>query len=365
MPREKLELVLMKISVILNRANRSWILQKIAENLCESLVSAGHIASVSEYPDSSADIIHHMSWAFSNIKVAQPSTMLITHLDDFHKVRQVKEMLASTVSVGVCMSSHTMHYLINQGVPEEKLFYISPAHDALLAPRRIVIGVTTRLYPDGRKRESLLKGLAERISLSAFEFRIFGEGWDAIVPVLEKAGAEVTYFRESDDYRKDYEIMLSEIPKFDFYLYLGLDEGSLGTLDALCAGVPTIVTPQGFHVDLPGGITHPVVTESDLVSVFSEIQSGPWMRRSAVSGLTWGSYASKHLALWQSLLTHGMPPALEYKENLHTVNLYIEREIARSTFANSFSMRRILANISHHPRLRKLREIVDKIRFGR
>lgn len=355
----------MKISVILNRANRSWILQKIAENLCESLVSAGHIALISECPDSSADIIHHMSWAFSNIKVAQPSTMLITHLDDFHKVRQVKEMLASTVAVGVCMSSHTMHYLISQGVPEEKLFYISPAHDALLAPRRIVIGVTTRLYPDGRKRESLLKGLAERISLSAFEFRIFGEGWDAIVPVLEKAGAKVTYFRESDDYRKDYEIMLSEIPKFDYYLYLGLDEGSLGTLDALCAGVPTIVTPQGFHVDLPGGITHPVVTENDLVSVFSEIQSGSRSRRLAVSDLTWERYAEKHIVLWQSLLAHGEVPVLDGTEKKYISNPAVEGEIARTSLANSFSVRRILASISHHPRLRRVRSLVDKVRLGR
>lgn len=355
----------MKISVILNRANRSWILQKMAENLCESLVSAGHIALISEYPDNSADIIHHMSWAFSNIKVAQPSTMLITHLDDFHKVRQVKEMLTSSVSVGVCMSSHTMRYLISQGAPEDKLFYISPAHDALLMPRRIVIGITTRLYPDGRKRESLLKGLAERISLSAFEFHIFGEGWDAIVPVLEKAGAKVSYFRESDDYRKDYEIMLSEIPKFDYYLYLGLDEGSLGTLDALCAGVPTIVTPQGFHVDLPSGITHPVVTESDLVSVFSEIQSGPRSRRLAVSDLTWERYAEKHIVLWQSLLAHGEVPALDSKEMQYMSNPAVDSEIARTSLANSFSVRRILASISHHPRLRRVRSFVDKVRLGR
>ena len=60
----------------------------------------------------------------------------------------------------------------------------------------------------------------------------------------------------SDNYRVDYDEIKSHVPYFDYYFYPGLDEGSLGTLDALAAGVKTIVTNQGFHLDLTNGVTH-------------------------------------------------------------------------------------------------------------
>jgi len=47
----------------------------------------------------------------------------------------------------------------------------------------------------------------------------------------------------------DYEVYKELIPTLDYYLYVGKDEGQMGFIDALAAGIPTIVTPQGFHLD--------------------------------------------------------------------------------------------------------------------
>ena len=55
------------------------------------------------------------------------------------------------------------------------------------------------------------------------------------------------------------------------YFFFGMDEGSMGFLDALAAGVQTIVTPQGFHLDAKGGITYSGETVSDFVEIFNEI----------------------------------------------------------------------------------------------
>ena len=352
----------MKINLLLNQANRSWIIQKIAERLSDQLSDLEVDCAVTESVDTTADLIHHMSWAFANIQARQPSTMFITHLDDAYKIAQVRTTLETCVNVGICMSSETMRLLLSHGCPSRSVYFIRPAHDGLIKPRRIAIGITSRIYSDGRKREALLVEVANLMDLSPFTFRIFGKGWEQTIAALEAAGALVEYFGETDDFRKDYEVLQSSIPLFDYYLYLGLDEGSLGTLDALAAGVPTIVTPQGFHLDLSGGITHPVVTADELMSVLAGLAQARDMRVASVSELTWATYARAHVALWNSILngldspTLAMPTMPEPSKQLASLR-------RRNSISNVLSPSRLLSAISHWPRIRGLRHAIDRARF--
>ena len=358
----------MKINLLLNPANRGWVIQKIAEHIADELGPLGVQGTITDTPDASADIVHHMSWAFANIRTPQPSTMFITHLDDVFKLNQVRATLAAEVRVGICMSSDTMRQLAAHGCPAGSLYYVSPAHDGLVHPRRIVIGVTSRVYADGRKREALLQEVARRMDLSPFEFRIFGLGWEPTNAVLEAAGAKVTYFGETDDFRKDYETLQATVPTFDHYLYLGMDEGSLGTLDALAAGVSTIVTPQGFHLDLPEGITHPVVTADDLARAFEGIAAPVRARTAAVAGLTWAEHTLRHLAVWRALAEGRELPPLpepEPEADAQTRRAGAEAYRSRSMTANALSPRRLLSAVSHWPPLRPLRRAVDRIRLRR
>jgi hypothetical protein len=356
----------MKINLLLNPANRSWIIQKIAERIAEELGPLGAQATITDVPDAGAHIVHHMSWAFANIRTPQPSTMFITHLDDVFKLNQVRATLAAEVRVGICMSSDTMRELAARGVPAPSLYYVSPAHDGAVQPRRIVVGITSRVYADGRKREALLQEVARRMDLSAFEFRIFGLGWEPTNAVLKAAGATVSYFGETDDFRKDYELMMATVPTFDHYLYLGMDEGSLGTLDALAAGVSTIVTPQGFHLDLPGGITHPVVGAEDLERVFREIAAPRQQRVDAVAALTWKTHAQRHLDLWRAIVENrALPPLPDAAADAAAQRATAEAYRRRSMAANALSPRRLLSAVSHWPALRPLRRAVDRIRLRR
>jgi len=213
----------------------------------------------------------------------------------------IKDMIDS-MDMGICMSQMGVTSLVEAGIPREFLCYISPAHDGLVKPRRIRVGITTNLHEDGRKRESLLAKLAAENDLSEFEFEIFGRGWHRISECLRAGGAIVTLHAGSADYQGDYERICQSIPKFDYYLYTGLDEGSLGTLDALAAGVPTITTPQGFHLDVTNCITYPFVNYRELRNVFEEIAKERRCRATSVAGLTWLEYARKHLLVWETLL---------------------------------------------------------------
>lgn len=319
--------------------------------------------SITDVPDPQATLVHHMSWAFANIHTPQPSTMFITHLDDLFKLNQVRATLDADVRVGICMSSDTLRQLTAHGCKAESLYFINPAHDGLIEPRRIVIGITSRVYADGRKREALLREVAGHMNLSPFTFRIFGLGWEPTIETLREAGAQVEYFGESDDFRKDYEVLQAAIPHFDYYLYLGMDEGSLGTLDALAAGVPTIITPQGFHLDLPHGMTYPVVSGNDLLKVLTDLAAQRQLRINAVAGLTWGHYAQRHLALWRAI-TQGLPlPPLPDAPEAHGIDLaaLVEQRL-RQVAANARSPRRMLSAISRLPGLRTLRRWVDRAR---
>jgi hypothetical protein len=345
----------LKVCIILNDDTKSWIIAKMAQRLVDHAAKFGVEAVISDRPRDDVDLNHWMLYVFANEKLATPSTMLITHVDDPYKLSLVKEEAERYVDVGICMSSHAMAELVHSGVPQDSLTYVLPGHDFAVTPRRIVIGFTTRLYDDGRKREALLLKLASQMRLDAFRFDIFGSGWEKVVPVLEEAGAEVRYFPGTADYQADYRQMIEAIPHFDYYVYLGMDEGSLGTLDALASGVKTIVTPQGFHVDLPGGITHAVTTYEDVKACFAAISEGWHARIAAVRDLTWEEHTRRHAVIWRAvaagrkasvndLLVHAQPA---------TSAPFANRDLA--FHIRRLSPRRMLSAASHIPALKPLR----------
>lgn len=357
---------MLKVALILQSYNKSWIIEKIACRLQEHLKGFGFEAEISDLPLQNVDVNHHMSWAFANMASKVPSTMFITHLDNIYKIQQVKNELKRHVDMGICMSSDTVQQLKSFGVPSDALCFIPPAHDGVVAQKRIVIGITTRVYPDGRKREDLLARLARDLRLDAFEFRIFGKGWEKIISMLEDAGARVIYFQETDDFQKDYETLLGEIPIFDYYLYLGRDEGSLGTLDALAAGVKTIITPQGFHLDIPHGITHPVMEYEDVLAVFRSLSNDRNTRIEGVSNLNWREYARRHSLLWRQLMETGRGGDIQsllffpHEVEIPNHNGHSVGGSRYDIYRRALSPRAIVSAVSHLPVLRGIRAILSR-----
>jgi hypothetical protein len=306
--------------LVLHPGNRGWIIEKFATRLLENLAAWNVRAAISEQPSATADINHWMIYHHCKGARLTPGTVLITHVDDYEKLAMVRESLR-VADVGICLSRMTVEGLVKQGISRQQLCYITPGHDGLVAPRRIVIGITTRVrvYAGYRKREDLLLKLADALRLDAFHFKIFGAGWDEIIPRLEAAGATVDYYPGSGDYQRDYKEILEMTPTFDYYLYAGLDEGSMGLLDALAAGVATIVTPQGFHLDIESGITHAFWDAPQMCEIFKNIAEERQRRIDGVKGLTWDSYARQHALVWRALLAGRQSdiPHLLHQEHQH------------------------------------------------
>lgn len=291
------------LAVCLVLKDRGWILEKFAIRLAENLPNWNVKADIARLPSPCADINHWMWYCDLEGEMYSRNTLFVTHVDRLAKLLVLKKRLKQA-DLGICMSRVTVEELVKRGIRRDKLAFITPAHDGRMKPRRIVLGITSQLRQDKAKREDMLIKLAKSMRLDAFHFEIIGRGWEQVICRLETAGATVRYFPGSvtNDVLQDYEVNLERVPTFDYYLYMGLDEGSMGTLDALAAGVPTIITPQGFHLDLGSGITYPFSNLAQLRDIFEKITRERQNRVDSVARLTWNEYARQHAVAWRAIL---------------------------------------------------------------
>lgn len=289
-----------KLKIRIVYSEDGWIFGKFAGKLQEYLLKMGQIVDIANVEDPDADVNHYISYGELNQIYHRSKTIrttMVTHIDCALKRDLIKFQAQNNV-VGICMSNDTMNKLSLWGVPRDKLCYINPAHDGMIEPRKIVLGITNRCHGDYdyRKRDNLILGVCEQLEPEVFKLKIMGDGWDKIVLQIRKLGYEVEYYEEFD--RELYKELM---PSLDYWLYYGFDEGAMGFIDALAAGVKTIATPQGYHLDVKCGLTYPCSTMDDFVSVLKQIQNEKMEIIRSVKSWTWDNYARKHLEVWNYL----------------------------------------------------------------
>jgi hypothetical protein len=320
----------MRVRIVCYEDVDKWILGKFAVKLSQELRLLGVSVDISKKPDPSADVNHHIIYVdYDEKNTTSLDTIMITHIDDIRKLNQVRRQL-EVAKAGICMSNSTMIDLVSAGLPSEKLCYINPAHDNIIIPRRIILGITSKVQPDGCKREDFLLKLSKVISPKDFAFKIMGAGWESIIDKLVERGFIIEYHNQFD--AEKYKIFFSNL---DYYLYFGMDEGSMGFIDALNAGVKTIVTPQGYHLDAQNGITHAFIDFKDLVKIFAKIAQERNMMINAVSQWTWRDYAIKHFELWQYLKNNFMGESI-YSDGVNSLIKKQEENSARNFKINLY-----------------------------
>jgi len=305
----------MRVRLISYEDVNDWILGKFVLRMQDDLLKMGIEADIAKVPNPTADINHHVIYEQFNGITSNHDTLMITHIDSSDKLNHLKAVI-NKVCYGICMSKDTMQKLVALGLPKEHLCFVDPAQDGDFVPRKIQVGYTSRWYADGRKREYLLKDLANHLDSRFFAFKFMGGGWDKIINLFRSKGFEVDYFPDFD--LTGYKKLMSEI---DYYLYTGLDEGQMGFVDALAAGCKTIVTPQGYHLDVKDGITHPFIDSKDLLKIFDEIFEEKAKRIRSVSDWTWTNYTLKHVEIWNHILGNEerLLGDVSYNDGIHSI----------------------------------------------
>jgi hypothetical protein len=287
----------MRVRIISYEDVNGWILGKFALKMQEELTKLGVSCDIDNVPDPTADINHHIIYLdYDHESPSKADSLMITHIDNLDKLNLLKAQL-QVARLGVCMSRETMNSLLQAGVPKERLCFINPAHDNVIKPRPLKVGLTCKVQDDGRKREALLVEISQEISPDDFCFEIMGSGWDTVVAKLRQNGFQVSYTPEFI-----YDKYVQLIPTLDYYLYMGQDEGQMGFVDAASAGVKTIVTAQGYHLDALEGLGLPFNSPKELKKIFKTIAAERRAVVNSVADWTWDNYALKHLDVWRHLL---------------------------------------------------------------
>lgn len=286
----------MKVNIICKEDVHSWILGKFALKMQECMRELGIECTISKFPDNNADVNHNIVYyEFDGIH-RNIDTVMITHIDELEKFEFIKNNIES-MSMGICMSNQMTHWLSRMRIDKTKLCYVDPAHDGCAMIKKYVVGIASRVYSDGRKREFFFNKFATDLDPRFFEFKFMGGGWEKQVQALKQKGFSVVYFDRF--IREEY---YKFIQSLDYYLYTGTDEGQMGFVDAAAAGVPSIVTPQGYHLDAPDALTYPFWTYEDLISILLKLQNDRKKLIDSVANWTWMDYTKKHIEIWEYLM---------------------------------------------------------------
>lgn len=321
----------MRIRIVCHNNCFQWILGKFVNKLYENLKLLQIDVDIAETPDPTADINHYIPYNAYSCPKGGITTLMLTHIDNIDKFDIILSQ-SENASALICMSNETMVNLARLGVDKSKLCFVNPAHDGTMPIKKIVIGWSCRVQEDGRKREFFIDKLAQKLDPDYFCFKIMGDYWDLQVENLRNRGFEVEYHNAFI-----YEKYPHFISSLDYYLYMGMDEGQMGFIDALAAGVKTIVTLQGYHLDAPGGISHGFTTYAELEAIILKLQNEKKSLVNAVSTWNWKDYALKHIEIWEYLVDN--------KKNMGAfpdgLNSLLDSAQSEVEFDKSFSRRKI------------------------
>ena len=288
----------MKVHIVnWEQAFNDGILSKFARRMYDELEKMKGIeVSIGNVPDPSADVNHHINYLpYKHSKTV--NTLMVTHIWEGYKLDSLKKSLdggEQSADMGICMSTEMPKWLAEQGIDPKRLTYVNGAHDG--KPRRMqVVAILTNVYPDGCKREEMFTELVKTLDLNQWAFRIMGKDWhDILVPLVAK-GLQVDYFHDFDE--KMHQQILDTS---DYCLYFGKDEGSMAIMDAVNAGLKTISTPVGYHLDM--GLDYYFDTQEELNAIFAKLSKEH--KKNPVKDWTWDKYTKAHVKIWKKLLSN-------------------------------------------------------------
>lgn len=250
----------MRASFHIATENRGWVIEKIMNRTIEQFERLGIEVLVGQ--DSCiGDVDAHFFMHFQHVepcsKVCRAKRFVfVYHFDDIFKLLQIVALLWKNHYLLV-ISNETRNRInrFTLGIFSKKVFSVGIASD-ISNPgtwRRdtpLICGVSSHVYPDGRKNESWIVRICQSLDPSQIEFEFVGKRWDPIVRELRELGFRAIMFNDKGNSDKDYSEVIERMKGWDLALYLGFDEGSLGILDAVLLGREVLVSLQGFHLEL-------------------------------------------------------------------------------------------------------------------
>lgn len=194
-----------------------------------------------------------------------------------------------------------MQFLVDKGIPKNKICYIHPPHDGTLKPRRLKIGIVG-MKPMASEFDDFITKFVQATVLDGYEFEVAGCGWEQVLCQLKAAKAVVQYYPSTRDSKQDENAYRNNLCKWDYYLYFGYEEGLLGVFDSMAAGVPIIAHSNLSEFTSKNAITKYFSSGAELANILRKLTNERRQRSDHVKDWTWSEYARQHAIAWRMIL---------------------------------------------------------------
>lgn len=239
-------------SIYVCQDSQDWILKILGEDILKGFEKLGWTCHSGRYAGyNGEDVALHMWWRTAQpYKAARCNAVFITHTDDIYKENDLVRM-KDDFDAYFCMSEEDGRFLVELGYDPAKVFgFALPVRNHYVRP--LQIGIFSRCYSDKRKNEDwLVNYCASHPDATLVNFVFIGAGWARVVESLSALGCSFSWHDISRKLPYEYfhqQLMLKDL---DYYLYMGMDGGAMGTYDAYAMGVPLFVTDDGYHKEIP------------------------------------------------------------------------------------------------------------------
>lgn len=301
------------IEIIVDPGNKGWILEKIANRVCEEFKKLNLIANVRNAPKFDSDVTFWVQFTDKTLSVDSTflggnlRSTLVTHVDDAQKLSRVKKLYHSKIDLIFMSKMHASSIANSIGItqlPES----VRIGSDLAEQKKNFHIGIVSKCYPDGRKNENWLldfekKGLFKNVTLT-----IIGTGWKSIADKLISKGVDVNLLDNHKNPYPDYDEIIDIQKNFDLFFYFGFDEGSLGALDAYLLGTDLLITNQGFHTSFELSKDSFCENLIDAQQKFELKKAKYYANRELLGDWSWTNTANELLLHWMKVFEDDLPP---------------------------------------------------------
>lgn len=232
--------------------SHDWIMGRIADDILGAAKNFGYecrCGGVNDYKGE--EICYHLAYQIANpFKEAKHNSVFYTHLNDKLQEKILMDTKGQFDSY-ICMSPEDAEFLIELGFAKDKVYgKVLPVRNTYVRP--ISIGIFSACYPDGRKNEKwLIDFCCAHEDAKLVNFVFIGPGWQTVVEQLAGMGISFEWHSVSRSMPYEYQFQQNKLASLNYYIYMGMDGGAMGSYDAYAQDVPLCITYDGFHKAIP------------------------------------------------------------------------------------------------------------------
>lgn len=240
-------------TVFINEARGNWILKILGDDIYSGLCNIGFDCRKGSFQDYNGEEISlHMWWRHAHpYKDAKINSVFVTHIDDIIKEHDLCSM-KDEFDVFFCMSPEDAVFLEELGFDKSKVFGLNlPTRNTYVRPLSIAIFSNCYTKMKVKHEQWLLDYCSQNKKARLVNFCFIGHGWSEICNQLSELGCSFEWHCVDRSLPHEYMFQQLKLVNMDYYLYMGMDGGAMGTYDAYAMGAELCVADDGYHKSIP------------------------------------------------------------------------------------------------------------------